>query len=64
MISALIGARELHDALKDRGWDHEWRLYPGTHRREYWLEHIEEYLAYYFQALAKGGASARREASA
>lgn len=28
---------------------HEYHVYPGTHEKAYWQEHIEEYLSWYIK---------------
>jgi enterochelin esterase-like enzyme len=55
-------AEGLHAALLDRGWTHEWHLYPGEHDGWYWGDHIWDYLPFYAQAFASNGVPAIREA--
>jgi enterochelin esterase-like enzyme len=43
--------RELHEALVDRGIDHEFHLWRGDHDGDYWATHVPEYLRYYDRAL-------------
>ena len=45
-------AEALHRALAEKGWAHEWRVFPGEHNGWYWGEHLWEYLPFYAAALA------------
>lgn len=40
-------ARWFEQLLTDRGFPHEWHLYPGYHEEAYWEAHVEEYLRWY-----------------
>jgi S-formylglutathione hydrolase FrmB len=51
-------AEAVHRALVERGWAHEWRLFPGSHDGSYWGDHLWEYLPFYAQAFARNGVSA------
>jgi enterochelin esterase-like enzyme len=42
---------ELQDTLQERGVKHEWRLYPGVHGPEYWVQHVPDYLGFCGSAL-------------
>ncbi len=33
--------------LNERGYPHEWRLFPGFHNEEYWQAHVEQYMRWY-----------------
>ena len=46
-------ARGIHTALEARGIDHEFHLLPGIHDAEYWIDHVDEYLAYYDRVLVR-----------
>ncbi|HEV2125414.1 MAG TPA: alpha/beta hydrolase-fold protein, partial [Chloroflexota bacterium] len=48
-------AEAIHQALVDRGWAHEWHVYPGEHDGWYWGDHIWDYLPYYSTAFEKNG---------
>jgi len=38
--------RQLQDHLQARQIQHDWRLYPGIHGPEYWVQHVPDYLAF------------------
>jgi enterochelin esterase-like enzyme len=38
--------RQLQDNLQARQIQHDWRLYPGIHGPEYWVQHVPDYLAF------------------
>lgn len=42
---------ELHEILLERGIEHEWCVFSGTHEGDYWTNHTIEYLHFYGQAL-------------
>jgi enterochelin esterase-like enzyme len=44
----------LHGALLSSGFNLTWRVYPGTHEAEYWIEHLPDYLRFYSEALRAG----------
>src|SRR5206468_2998163 len=46
----LDSATALHHALEEKGWAHEWHVYPGEHDGWYWTEHLWEYLPFYAAA--------------
>jgi enterochelin esterase-like enzyme len=48
-------AQALHQTLLARGWDHEWRVFPGGHDGWYWGDHMWEYLPFYSRAFARNG---------
>jgi S-formylglutathione hydrolase FrmB len=48
-------AEALHQALLERGWAHEWRVYAGEHDGWYWGDHLWEYLPFYNAAFQKLG---------
>lgn len=45
---------DLHNVMLHRGIQHEWNFFPGTHRGEYWAEHVSDYLQWFDQNLARG----------
>jgi putative tributyrin esterase len=51
----LPGAEALHQALAEKGWAHEWHVYPGEHDGWYWGDHLWEYLPFYGRAFGTGG---------
>jgi len=53
-------AEELHKVLQEKGWAHEWHVYPGDHDGWYWGDHIWEYLPFYSDAFVKNGIPAIR----
>jgi enterochelin esterase-like enzyme len=46
-----LRTRELHEALVERGVDHEFHLWRGDHDGDYWATHVPDYLRYYDRAL-------------
>jgi S-formylglutathione hydrolase FrmB len=44
-------AQELHAALLERGWAHDWQPAAGGHDGPYWQRRLPEYVAYYLSAL-------------
>ncbi len=46
-------AQQLHQILVDRGIDHIWQVYPGSHDYAYWREHAVDYVRFYGDALAQ-----------
>ncbi|MBI3969776.1 MAG: hypothetical protein HY332_00685 [Chloroflexi bacterium] len=48
-------AEALREALLERGWAHEWHVFPGEHDGWYWGDHIWDYLQFYSSAFAKVG---------
>ena len=48
-------AEAVHRALDERGWAHDWHLYPGSHDGSYWGDHLWEYLPFYAAAFAGNG---------
>ncbi len=48
-------AEALHQALLDRGWPHEWHVYPGEHDGWYWGDHLWDYLPFYSAAFDRNG---------
>ena len=48
-------AEELHQALRARGWPHEWHVYEGGHDGWYWGDHLWEYLPFYAESFARHG---------
>jgi enterochelin esterase-like enzyme len=48
-------AETLHQALLERGWAHEWRVYAGEHDGWYWGDHLWEYLPFYNAAFQRLG---------
>ncbi len=44
---------DLHNILTQRGVPHDWHLYTGTHRGEYWASHVPDYLAWLGQTLGR-----------
>src|SRR5262249_3218650 len=48
-------AEAVHRALDERGWAHEWHLYPGSHDGAYWGDHLWGYLPFYAAAFARNG---------
>ncbi|HEU5317661.1 MAG TPA: alpha/beta hydrolase-fold protein [Chloroflexota bacterium] len=53
-------AQELHKALVEKGWQHEWKVLPGEHDGWYWGDHLWEYLPFYAQSFQKNGVSLTR----
>ncbi|MGH2371427.1 MAG: alpha/beta hydrolase, partial [Chloroflexota bacterium] len=53
----LLAADALREALVERGWAHEWRIYQGEHDGWYWGDHLWDYLPFYAGAFAQGGVS-------
>ncbi|HEU5314475.1 MAG TPA: alpha/beta hydrolase-fold protein [Chloroflexota bacterium] len=52
-------AQELHKALEEKGWAHEWRTFSGEHDGWYWGDHLWEYLPFYGGAFAAAGVPGR-----
>jgi S-formylglutathione hydrolase FrmB len=50
------GARELNQALKQRGVAHEFHLYPGVHGWDYVAEHLDASLTFHSRAFGLKGA--------
>jgi enterochelin esterase-like enzyme len=48
-------AEALHEALLERGVDHQFAELPGTHEAEYWEANQDDYLAFYGGAFAEQG---------
>jgi S-formylglutathione hydrolase FrmB len=44
-------ARELHTALIERGWAHEWQPAAGSHEDAYWRGRMADYVRFYRQTL-------------
>jgi S-formylglutathione hydrolase FrmB len=42
------GAQQLHDILQERGIEHEFHLYPGTHGWDYARQHTQESLLFHW----------------
>jgi enterochelin esterase-like enzyme len=53
------GAQDLHKALEEKGWAHEWRTFSGEHDGWYWGDHLWEYLPFYGGAFASAGVPPR-----
>jgi endo-1,4-beta-xylanase len=49
------GAEALRQALDEKGWAHEWQVFPGEHDGWYWGDHLWEYLPYYTRAFRQQG---------
>jgi enterochelin esterase-like enzyme len=43
----------LHLALRARGIEHEWNIWPGDHELEYITTHVPDYLRFYSHALSR-----------
>ncbi len=48
------GARRLHEILDERGIEHEFHLYPGTHGWDYAREHTPASLAFHWEHFSGG----------
>jgi enterochelin esterase-like enzyme len=44
----------LHATLVNAGLSLTWRVFPGTHEAEYWIEHVPDYLRFYSDNLRPG----------
>ena len=53
-------AERLREAIRERSWEHEWRLNQAGHEREYWVGQLKNYLAFYLGSFAKYGAGSRK----
>ena len=49
------GAEALRQALDEKGWAHEWQVFPGEHDGWYRGDHLWEYLPYYGRAFRQQG---------
>jgi S-formylglutathione hydrolase FrmB len=47
---------ELRDALLLARLNLTWRVFPGTHEAEYWIDHVPDYLRFYSDNLTSGSA--------
>jgi enterochelin esterase-like enzyme len=45
---------DLRDALLTAGLNLTWRVFPGTHEAEYWIDHVPDYLRFYGDNLKAG----------
>ncbi|HET7768524.1 MAG TPA: alpha/beta hydrolase-fold protein [Chloroflexota bacterium] len=53
-------AERLREALREKNWEHEWRLNQAAHEREYWIGQLKNYLAFYLGSFARYGAGSKR----
>ena len=47
-------ARQVELQFNQFGLTHEWHLYSGAHREDYWRAHVEEYLRWYAEGWNNG----------
>jgi enterochelin esterase-like enzyme len=51
-------ATEFHNALRVRGWAHQWTVGSGIHEGSYWASRMPEYLSFYAYSLSQPGEAA------